>query len=372
MRIAIFNWRDIKNPKAGGAEIVTHEYARGWTKAGHRVVVICPAFPNSPKKETIGGVEYRRLGIRTSGNYLLIHILAFFYYQRCLKGKIDLVVDQIHGIPFFTPLYIKEKKLAFICEVADRIWFDMYPFVIAWVGKAIENAYFQLYKNTRFLTISKSTRDDLIRKGIKTPNITVIYPGIKMKNSKIYPKGKIPTLIYLNRICRMKNLKDAIIAYKYVSEKMGNARFWIVGQVSDRKYYLECRKLVSDLNLRGVKFFGYVSEAQKIELLSKAHVLVHTSVKEGWGMNILEANSCGTPSVGYNVHGLRETIKDGITGLITEKNNPKELAEITYNLLKDKSKYKDMIDQGKKWAGSFSWEKAVKKSLNHIKTLQTL
>ncbi len=367
MKIVIFNWRDIKNPKSGGAEIVTHECAKGWIKAGNEVILVCPAFPNSPKKETIDGVKYIRLGVKTSKNYLLIHILAFFYYQRYLKGKIDFVVDQIHGIPFFTPLYVKEKKLAFICEVADRIWFDMYPFIFAWVGRVIEHLYFQLYKNTRFLTISKSTRDDLIKKGIHNRHITVIYPGIKMKNTKIYTKEKIPTIIYLNRICRMKNLKDAIIAYKYISEKMGNARFWIIGHISDRKYYQKCRKLVSDLNLKGVKFFGYVSEAKKIELLSKGHVLMHTSVKEGWGINILEANRCGTPSVGYNVHGLRETIKDGITGFITEKNNSESLAKLTYKLLSDKSSYNSMIIQCKKWSHHFSWEKnyqEFKKILN--------
>lgn len=342
MTIAIFNWRDIKNPKAGGAEIVTHEYAKGWVKAGHRVLVLCPAFPGSLPEESIDGVKYIRIGFP-------IHLTAFFYYQKYLKNKIDLIVDEIHGLPFFTPFYVKEKKLAFICEVAGKIWFEMYPFPIAVVGWLVETLYFRFYKNTDFLTISQSTKEDLLKKGIAEKNITVVYPGLKINKHKIYPKEKIPTLLYLNRICKMKNLKDAIRA----SAKIKNCGLWIAGHISDEKYYQECLSLIDKLKLKNVKFFGYVDEAKKYELLSKAHILIHTSVKEGWGMNILEANSCGTPAVGYDVAGLRETIKNEVTGLITSKNNPYELANLIRKLLSNKLKYKLMTKACKNWSKNF-------------------
>jgi hypothetical protein len=176
MRIVIFNWRDIKNPKKGGAEIVTHKYAYGWVKFGHTVTIISPAFPHCQKKELIDGIKYVRLGMNTSWNYLFIYFFIFYYYWRYLRNNIDLVVDQIHGIPFFTPLYVKEKKIAFICEVAIEIWDRMYPASIALLGRLIERNYFKLYKKIKFLTISESTKNDLLKMGVKMRNIEVIIP----------------------------------------------------------------------------------------------------------------------------------------------------------------------------------------------------
>lgn len=370
MRIAIFNWRDIRNPKSGGAEIVTHEYARGWVKAGHRVALISPAFPECKKREVLDGVEIIRLGLKSNWNFLLIYLLAFFYYQINLKNKIDLVVDEIHGLPFFTPLYVKEKKIVFICEVAGEIWKFMYSKLIAFLGKIIENNYFKLYQGIKFLTISESTKKDLIHKGVKKENICIIYPGINVKPpDKIPRKEDYSTFIYLNRICRMKNLKDTIVSFGLINKQLAQARLWIVGYIDDRKYYDECRKLIDDLKIKGVKFYGYVRESEKYELLSGAHILVHTSIKEGWGINVLEANAFAVPCIGYNTHGLREAIIQSKTGLLCEKNNPKNIAKLAVGLVSNKEKYKKMQKACLVWSKRFTWEKATAKSLELLKTI---
>src|SRR3989304_4913798 len=96
MRILILNWRDPKNPKSGGAEIVTLEHAKAWVKKGHKVTWFTSKFAGS-------------------------------------KGT-----EKIHGIPFFTPLYVKKPKIAFIHEVANEIWNYMYSFPINKIGKSIE------------------------------------------------------------------------------------------------------------------------------------------------------------------------------------------------------------------------------------------
>ncbi|OGG00161.1 hypothetical protein A2Y99_02280 [Candidatus Gottesmanbacteria bacterium RBG_13_37_7] len=365
MHIAIFNWRDIKNPKSGGAEIVTQKHARGWVKAGHRVTLVCPAFRDCKWEETIDRVQYVRLGIRTNFNYLFIYFLAFIYYHQFLKGKVDLVIDEIHGLPFFTPLYVREKKLAFICEVAGEIWDKMFPKPLAFVGRQIENYYFSLYKKIKFLTISQSTKRDLIQGGIIAENITVIYPGVNINTPKKSPaKEKNSTLIWLNRINKMKNLKDAILAFNIIQESMKNSRFIVAGKVDDRGYYKECQNLAENLGIKNkIRFLGFVDEQEKMNLLSQVHLLLHTSVKEGWGINVLEANLCQTPAVSYNVEGLRETVKDSYSGLLCIENNPSELAKEVIGLLQDKKKYSKMQENCLRWARKFTWEKAIKESL---------
>ena len=66
-----------------------------------------------------------------------------------------------------------------------------------------------------------------------------------------------------------------------------------------------------------------------------------TSVREGWGLVVIEANAMGTPAVVYDVHGLRDSVVDGDTGLVCFENTPSGLAEkirvlVTYRALRDR------------------------------------
>ena len=133
LRILILNWRDIKNPLAGGAEILTHEMAKEWVKWGHSVTQISAKFPRAKDKEIIDGITIIRLGAWWS-----IHFLAFLYYFRNLRGKIDIIIDEVHGLPFFAALYESSKTILFVCEVADKLFFQVFPTPLAQIGRVLE------------------------------------------------------------------------------------------------------------------------------------------------------------------------------------------------------------------------------------------
>jgi glycosyltransferase involved in cell wall biosynthesis len=57
-----------------------------------------------------------------------------------------------------------------------------------------------------------------------------------------------------------------------------------------------------------VTFLGRLPRDDLIDRLARAHVLVATSVREGWGLNVSEAAACGTPSIGYAVPGLVDAV----------------------------------------------------------------
>ena len=77
------------------------------------------SFKESPQKETIDGITFIR-----RGSMYTVHLYAFVYYNWELKKNIDIVVDNFHFIPFFTPLYISQKKIvSIIHEVAKNVWF---------------------------------------------------------------------------------------------------------------------------------------------------------------------------------------------------------------------------------------------------------
>ena len=66
-RICFINWRDVENPEAGGAEVVTHEVAKRWAAQGHDVTQLASGFAGAAATARIDGVHVRRLGRLRSG-----------------------------------------------------------------------------------------------------------------------------------------------------------------------------------------------------------------------------------------------------------------------------------------------------------------
>lgn len=371
MNILILNWRDPKHPNAGGAEQVTLEHAKGWKKAGHNVWWFTASFKGAKKKEEIEGVKI----IRSGGQFFDVQLRAFFWYFLGKHPKFDLVVDQFHGIPFFTPLYVRAKKLAFIHEVAKEVWKlnqwpDPYRKIPAILGPIFEPLVFKLfYKKVQFMTVSDSTRNDLIEFGIPTDKIKVIESGVILAlPDKLPEKENKKTAMFLGAISEDKGIFDTLRVFSEIEKKEEGWQFWVVGKASpalDQK----TKSFADDLDLKSVKFWGYVSEDKKFRLLARAHVLVNTSIREGWGLVNIEAAACGTPVFGYNVAGVINSVKDRKTGILVDKGNYEDLADEVLNLIDSEERYKKMQREAKRWARKFSWKKAKRESLELIESL---
>lgn len=366
MRILILNWRDCKNPKSGGAEIVTMEHAKAWVKAGHEVIWFTSSFPKAEQEEVIEGVKIIR-----RGNSLTVYLLAPLFYF--LSGrKFDIIIDEIHGLPFFTPLYVREPIVAFIHEVATDIWDYMYPFPLNFIGKWLELIYFRLYKRVKFWTDADSTADDLAKHDILRNNCKVIpCPATNKIIGKLPEKEKKPTFIFISRLVKMKGIEEVIKTFSFILKELENARLWIVGS-GEKEYLDQLKQMASEYGGKNkVSFFGQISQEQKIDLLKKSHLLLHASVKEGWGLVVIEAATQATPAVVYDVSGLRDSVKNEITGIVLKKNSPEIMAKEALLLLEDKKKYRMMQKNCLKWAKSLTWEKTTEKSLKLLKSMVT-
>src|SRR5258706_9084395 len=165
MKILILNWRDVKNPKSGGAEIVTLEHAKGWVRKGHSVTWLASNFIGAKPQENIDGVEVFR-----KGNFITVFLYAPIFYLFSGK-KFEVVIDEIHGLPFFTPFYVRKPIIVFIHEVAKEIWEYMYPFPIFLLGRLLEKIIFIPYHFTTFITVYPSTKKELIKLGVKQKSI---------------------------------------------------------------------------------------------------------------------------------------------------------------------------------------------------------
>lgn len=361
MTILLFNWRDTKNPKAGGAEVVTQEFAKGWVKKGFRVIWFTSSFRGALRNERVGGVEIVR-----QGNFITVFLLAPFYYFSH-RREIDIVIDEIHGLPFFTPLYVKKPIIAFIHEVAAEIWDYMYPFPINKVGKCMEKFCLRFYRHITFWADAVSTISELHLLGISRNHCVAISLPITNRVIRGLPKKEThSTFIFVSRVVKMKGIEEVIKAFGFILKEDPSAMLWVVGR-GDASYVRWLKKMLSGYGADDhVVFWGGVSEEKKLELMRRAHILLHASVKEGWGLVVVEAASQGTPSVVYNVSGLCDSVKHNKTGVVLTDNSPFCMAREALLLLHNKKKYERFQKKGLEWSASLTWDKAVKQSLDLI------
>ncbi|MCL4545073.1 MAG: glycosyltransferase family 4 protein, partial [Chloroflexi bacterium] len=301
MNILVLSWRDLWSPRAGGAERVTWEHIRRWSAQGHSVTLFTARYPQSAARSTREGVTIVR-----RGSPYTVHVQAARWLRR-RELVPDVIVDEIHGLPFLAAAYASAPVVAFIHEVARNIWFEQYSLPIALVGRAAERATLSLYARLQvpFLTVSDSTARDLQAEGISSERIQIIYAGLDVEPRPcVPPKESRPTLICLGRVVRMKRVDHAIRALAILCQDLPQAQLIITG-AGEERYIAELQRLAVSLGVKeSVSFRGRVAEETKHQLLGSAHVLIHPSAREGWGLNVIEANAQGTIAVGYNVPGL--------------------------------------------------------------------
>ena len=359
MKILVLNWRDSKHPLAGGAEFALLKHVESWQKKGAIITWFCANYPDTQGKETIRSIAYIR-----KGSQYTVHIFAFFYLIR-RRNQFDIIIDNFHFIPFFTPLYCnKSNIIAFIHEVAGKVWFKNLPRIPAAIGYFLEPWYFKLYKKIPFITVSNSTKIELINMGISNKHIAIIPNGVTRLENNSYKKENVPTMLFLGRLSDDKGISDALRAFTILYEKDKNLQFWIVGKEEYNGIYKELMKNFLPIASK-TYYWGYVDEKKKFELLKRSWLLLHPSVKEGWGLTVIEAASQGTPTVGYDVEGLRDSVINNKTGILT-KQNPESLAIALNLLLSDNQTYKIMCKEALEWSKKFDWEKSVIQSWNFI------
>ncbi len=363
MRILILNWRDIKNPAGGGAEILTHEMAKRWVKSGHKVTQFSSAFLESKAEEKIDNVLFKR-----RGKWWTVHIHAFLFYMNN-KNKYDVIVDEVHWFPFFSALYAPKKTVALTCEVASKLFFKIFPYPIALVFLFIEKMYLYLYKNVPTMVISLSTKIDLIAVGYNQKNIEVLPMGITIpKHIKIEKKEKDLTLISVGRLNKQKGTQDLIEALALMHKKLPTVKLWLVGS-GEEQFVDQLKEKITKLHLQeSVKLLGFVNEKEKFLLLSKSHLLVSASTQEGWGLTIPEAGLVKTPAVVYNIEGFRDIVKQNRTGILVNK-TPEELANKVIKILHNKKEYISMQKEVYKDSLQYSWDKTADVSVRFMQKL---
>ena len=352
MRLIVFNWQDRTHPQAGGAETHLHEIFSRLVKRGHHVTLVVCHYPGAKRSEILDGMQVVRIGSRNTFNYAA---LAWWRRQR-QRGQYDVVVDDINKIPLMLPLVSSIPVVGIIHHLFGRSIFTeagLLAGAYVWIAERLIPT---VYRKTPMMVVSDSTRCECIESGLPEHNIRVITNGIDTATFPMAVSGKqsAPTLAYFGRLKRYKSVDQLIRALALVRRTIPTARLDVIGRGDDEA---RLRDLVQELELSdAVTFQGYVDDQQKMTLLSAAHVVVNTSQKEGWGITNIEANACGTPVISADSPGLRDSVSDGLSGLLYPYGNIEVLAEVIVRVLQD-SELRSRLSHGAvEWARSFSWD----------------
>ena len=340
-----FNWRDIKNPEAGGAEVVTHEVASRLVRKGHSITLFSAMFHNSPSFESIDGIDI----VRGGGKYT-VYSKAKDYYKKN-KENYDIIIDEINVKPFLTPKFVKGKPiLALIYQISPEQFLLELPFPLSYLGYYyLEKRWLANYKDILTITISNSTRLDLEKLGFRrTAVVPVGISAVPLLN--VPEKESTPTIVFIGRLKRHKLPDHAMIAFSYIKKQIPNAKLWVIGDGYMRQ------ELERKFKTRDVTFYGRISSELKFELLSKAHLVLVPATREGWALVVTESNSMGTPAVAYDVPGLRDSVKNGETGILVEHNTPDSLANSAVSLLKNRDELRALSSNALSFSKHFSWD----------------
>jgi glycosyltransferase involved in cell wall biosynthesis len=296
VRILILNWKDLAHPNAGGAEVYTEHVARHLLGKGHDVTLFASAVRDRPERETVDGLPIVRRGSRYT-----VYREARKFWREARQAPYDIVIDEINTRPFMAPRFVGDVPVvALMHQLAKEMWRYEMPLPLALAGRyVLEPWWLRTYRQIPVMTDSPSSATSFAAYGIT--NAIPLPMGSEEFVRPEVERESTPTVVFLGRLVRSKRPEHAVAAFEVLRREVPEAQLWLLG---DGPYG---DKLKSDVPA-GVSMLGHVSFTERQERLARAHVLVATSVREGWGLNVSEAAAVGTPAIGYDVAGLSDSV----------------------------------------------------------------
>jgi glycosyltransferase involved in cell wall biosynthesis len=354
LRILVLADRCWSHPQAGGSGANLYAQVRRWARDGHQVTVIAGDYPGAERHERAApNLIVHRMGGRAS-----VFPRAIWAVRRGLGGDADVVLEVINGITFLTPLWLRKPHVALVCHPHRDLYvgeFGRYRGRLL-AALAEELPLRVLYRRAPFLTISESARDDLVQiDGLARDRVSVAYCGVEPGLFGPGEREPGPRLLHLGRLKAYKRIEHVLD----VLEAIPGATLDIVGEGDHRE------ALEADIARRGlgerVTMHGHVDEETRAAMYARAWVLLTASSSEGWGLTVIEAALCATPSAALAVGGLRESIVDGETGILAHDID--ELTARVRGLIADRARLEEMGNAARHRALTFTWERTAADNL---------
>jgi glycosyltransferase involved in cell wall biosynthesis len=363
MNVLLVNWQDLENPQAGGAEIHLFEIFTRLANRGHRVRLVCSGWAGALATARIGEIDVHRCGRRNS-----FALLGRGAVRRAIRReRPDVVVEDINKLPLFLSGMTDLPVCGLVPHLFGETAFQEAPWPIAAAVWMAERPLARAYGRAAFHAISESTRDDLVARGVAADRIRVIHPGVdsaRFSPSASEPHSEHPRFLYVGRLKRYKGIGLAIRALAEARRTRPDLRLDVAGSGDHRP---ELQRLAAELDQESaVAFHDFVSEDRKVSLLRRAWANLFPSPKEGWGITVVEAAACGTPSIASDSPGLRDSVRHGETGYLVPHGDVNALAARMLELAGDPTLVARLGGAARRFAERLTWERSAAETERHL------
>jgi glycosyltransferase involved in cell wall biosynthesis len=354
--LVIVNWRDSKHPQAGGAEVVCHELAAAFGREGSRVTFLAAAVENQPRVEKVSS----NLTIRRKGSKFTVYFWALVWLL-FHRRSIDAVLDSQNGIPFFSPLAVRRRTpvIMLLHHVHQDQFAKYFSGPVATLGRWLERVPTRwIYAQRAILTVSPSTRSDARRVLGVRGEIVVAPPGWSANAPWTGTRAirtAAPTIVCVGRLVPHKRMDLFIQALPTVLEREPELKVVVIGSGTELEALRAQAETLRVSHI--VTFDDACSNELRDAIMSTAWLTVNPSQGEGWGLSVLEANAFGVPAVAFRRPGLRDSIRDGVTGwLIDDGADLAEVISRTLGQLHDPAYCHAIATNARSWADKFTWQ----------------
>lgn len=359
-------------PEGGGAEFYMYKIAERLSKH-HEVTVLCTT---NEKEHPFNNdhIEVKTLNHQFKISTTPVALTAI----RDIVSHIRQNNYDLCNINYYLPLFPDMASMAAkICDL---------PSVLTWHNDVHAEGFLKLLSASYNLTINKFTlkmvdkiitpspycyNESKFLKNLKS-NMEWIPPGVdinKYDNTPLNPVREeygIPDdsniILFvgvMNKATSHKGVKTLLKAFKKIC-KDTDSFLVMVGKGDMIPHYIRmCKGLEID---ERVVFTGFIEESSLINFYKESKILIlpSTTIQEGFGMVLIEANACGKPVIGSRIGGIKYVIKDGETGLLVPPGDPDALADAIMKLLNDEELIRKMGLNGRKMVEkNYTWERVA-------------
>jgi len=353
--VLFLNWRDTGHPEGGGSEVYVEHMAAGLAARGVDVTMFCARYPGSSKREHRDGITFVRRGGRFT-----VYVWALVLYVIGRLGRPAIVVEVQNGMPFLASVYSRRPVVVLVHHVHREQWRVVLPRPLAAIGWWLESRVApRANRRHTYITVSRSTKAELALLGVDPAAIHVVHNGTTVPPHSAVPPARSahPTVAVVGRLVPHKRVELAMDAVAELATTLPGLVLVVVGSGwwSGR---LAAHAREAGITER-TRFTGFVSEADKRELLASSWVLAVPSVKEGWGLVVVEAAAHRTPTVGFrSAGGLTESVHDGVGGILAD--DYRGFVEALGGMLSDEDLRARLGQGARAHAFTFTWEGSVR------------
>jgi glycosyltransferase involved in cell wall biosynthesis len=338
--------------EAGGSETYLGEvFSR--LSSNHDVTLICgdTLGENCSSQDGVDVVQPTRNDLPGTLGLLKVYFVCTLYaYYFIITRSPDVVVTVNTPLPW--PVMTRRPKISIVHHLAMSEFFETHPFPLDWFGYLAQRIGISISRWGHIVTVSRSSLGTLTDYGVPEEIVTVIKNGIDIERYDVGAERSTPSMLFIGGLDTYKGADRLPDVHRRAESLFGAPiQFDIAGRGGN------ATDTVVDYctETQSASYHGFVSEERKRDLLRETWLLVAPSRVEGYGIIVIEANACGTPAVGTNVRGLRDSIKDGQTGVLVEE-DPEAIAEAIVRVLRDDPFRRELSTAAREWAETHSWE----------------